>query len=106
MSEQVAVSVIGLPSPVDVLLVVQASGSMPDPPALSVQCQLTVTSVLFQPAPFFGGDCAGAAVGGVVSHWRPHPEMERLALWLSEIVSLEKSTVWLSAYGIPQRSLL
>jgi hypothetical protein len=47
------------------LLVVQLLGSRPDP--LSVQFQVTVTSLLFQPAVFAGGARVAFAVGGVVS---------------------------------------
>jgi hypothetical protein len=53
------------PSLLEVLLVVQLAGSMPRP--LSVQCQLTVTSLLFQPAALAAGDCTGLAAGGVRS---------------------------------------
>src|SRR5207247_132892 len=56
-----------VPSPLDVLLLVQLAGSRPLPPALSLQFQLTVTSLLFQPAPLAVGDWLGAATGAVTS---------------------------------------
>ena len=56
---------MAVPSPADVLLVVQLAGSMPEPPA-SVQFHVTVTSVLFQPATALG-DCVGPAVGANAS---------------------------------------
>ena len=65
-SLQVAVSVIS-PSPDEVLLMVQLAGSIPEPPVLSAQFHVTVTSLLFQPLAFAAGDCVGEAVGGVVS---------------------------------------
>ena len=48
-SLQVACNTIDSPSPDDMLEVVQFAGSIPEPPALSLQCQLTVTFVRFQP---------------------------------------------------------
>jgi hypothetical protein len=54
-SVQLAFTVIGLPSPEETLLVVQCAGSIPEPPASSVQFQFTVTSLLFHPAAFAGG---------------------------------------------------
>jgi hypothetical protein len=64
---QVAVTTIDEPSPDDVDVVVQFALSIPEPPALSLQFQLTVTSVLFQPAPFAAGLRVGAAVGATTS---------------------------------------
>ena len=58
---------VSVPSPDEVDEVVQLQRSMPTPPALSVQFQFTVTSVLFQPAPLAAGDWVGAAVGGIAS---------------------------------------
>ncbi len=63
---QVASKVM-VPSPDEVLLVVQLAESIPEPPVLSVQFHVTVTSALFQPAPLAAGDCVGKAVGGVLS---------------------------------------
>ena len=40
---------MGLPSPIEVLLVVQLAVSIPEPPALSVQFQFTFTSEVYQP---------------------------------------------------------
>ena len=61
---QVAVSV-SVPSPLDVLVVVQWPGSIaasaPD------QCQVTTTSVLFQPFAFGAGAWVGAATGAVAT---------------------------------------
>ena len=56
-----------LPSPDETLLVVQLAVSIPEPPALSAQFQVTVTSLLFQPAPLAAGDRAGLAVGAMAS---------------------------------------
>jgi hypothetical protein len=53
------------PSPVDVLDVSQLS--VPEPP--SDQFHATVTSVLFQPAPFATGVTTGLSVGAVSSTW-------------------------------------
>ena len=66
-SLQVALNTILLPSPDDVLLVVQLAESIPEPPALSAQFQVTVTSELFQPARLADGDWDGLAVGAVIS---------------------------------------
>ena len=66
LSLQVAFNV-SVPSPDEVEEVVQLAESMPDPSALSVQFQFTVTSVLFQPAPLAAEDWVGAAVGGIES---------------------------------------
>ena len=54
-SLQVAVTEIAGPWPDETVLVLQLARSIPDPPALSVQFQVTVTSVVFQPAPLAGG---------------------------------------------------
>ena len=56
-----------MPSLLEVLLVVHVEGSMPQPPVSSVQFQVTVTSVVFQPAALAAGDWVGLAVGAVVS---------------------------------------
>ena len=61
------VTVIAEPSPDDVVLVVHALVSMPEPPELSAQFQLTVTSVLFQPSALASGDCVGLADGAALS---------------------------------------
>ena len=67
-SLQVALSVSDPPPNARVVLVaVQLAGSIPTPPALSVQCQVTVTSVLFQPAALAAGDWVGLAVDALVS---------------------------------------
>src|SRR5207249_3354565 len=64
LSLQVAVRVC-TPSPLEVLLVVQLAASTPA--AASVQFQVTVTSLVFQPAALAWGDRLGLAAGGVVS---------------------------------------
>ena len=60
---------VRIPSPDDTLTVVQLALSTPDP-APSVQCQVTVTSPLFQPALLVAGAWVGCAVGPVRSMWR------------------------------------
>ena len=56
-----------VPSPEEVLDVVQFAGSIPEPPTSSPQFQVTFTSLAFQPALFTAGTCVGDAVGGIVS---------------------------------------
>ena len=63
-SVQLAVSVI-VPSPLEVLWVVQLLGSIVE--RGSVQFQSTVTSLLFQPLAFAAGCATGFATGGAVS---------------------------------------
>ena len=70
ISLQLADSVIA-PWPDETLLVVQLAVSMPEPPTLSAQFQVTVTSLLFQPASLAAGDWVGLAVGGVLSAGGP-----------------------------------
>ena len=55
------------PSPEDVLLGLQFALSIPEPPELSAQFQVTVTLLLFQPAPLAAGDWVGLALGGMES---------------------------------------
>jgi len=50
----------------DVELVAQVAGSTPAPPSL--QFQVTVTSVLFQPAPLAAGLALGTATGAFLIH--------------------------------------
>ena len=59
LSLHVAVRV-SAPSPLDVVVAVQWAVSIAEP-GLD-QCQVTTTSVLFQPLPFAAGSCVGAAV--------------------------------------------
>jgi hypothetical protein len=58
---------VSVPSPEEVELVVQFAASIPDPPALSDQFHVTVTSVLVHPFVLAAGDWVGEAVGAVVS---------------------------------------
>src|SRR5690348_5209978 len=104
-SRHVAVSVC-VPSPEDVLLVVQRAGSIPDPPALSVQFQYTVTLLLFHPAPFAEGDGLADADGGTMSHSRPQLPVATTFGSPVQTSAAAKSTMRLSAYGIPHRALL
>src|SRR5437764_7833145 len=75
-SVQVALKT-SVPSPAEVLLVVQLPGSTPEP-LPSDQFQLTVTSALFQPLPFGSGLWVGLATGGVVSS--PPPPVETVSV--------------------------
>src|SRR5688572_6048260 len=65
-SEHVALSV-STPSPDDSVSVVQVPASRPEPPMPSVHPHATETVVLFQPAAFCAGDCAGLDAGACLS---------------------------------------